>query len=180
MRKFFISDIHGNYAALIRLLEYANIDYSTDHLIIGGDLIDRGFNSAQVVRKIRKLQQTYPENVIVLMGNHEEMIRFYVEGISDMWFLHGGLETIQSFETTFTSEDELIKHIHWVMNLPLTYEDDEYVYIHAGLNANEPLHNQPRDTLWWQKDDLYRIDPTTLFLIPKIKKSFTDIPLPNT
>ena len=73
---FAVSDIHGHLAqleeALGRIKEKAA---EGDKLILLGDYIDNGPDSGGVLRRVFELQKTYgPEQVIVLRGNHEEML----------------------------------------------------------------------------------------------------------
>ncbi len=69
-----VSDIHGHLDALERVL--AKIDLSGENrLIFLGDYIDGGPESGQVLRRIFDLQKAHgPEKVIVLRGNHEEVL----------------------------------------------------------------------------------------------------------
>ncbi|GGJ29475.1 metallophosphoesterase [Paenibacillus hunanensis] len=62
--KFFISDIHGEFNGLEMLLRHAEIDFTKDQLILGGDYINRGKDSGKVIRRVRELTKTYPNNVI--------------------------------------------------------------------------------------------------------------------
>ncbi|WP_028399986.1 metallophosphoesterase family protein [Ectobacillus panaciterrae] len=149
MRTFFISDIHGHYHALIQLLEHVNWSPLNDRLIIGGDLINRGPDSAKVLEFARHLSVQHPQNVHVLCGNHEEMMIWYFYNKSPMWLQHGGLETLLSFKKQYgegwAAAEEFI---HWLETLPLTYEDEHAVYTHAGIHADSLLFEQPRDILW--------------------------------
>ncbi|GGJ05326.1 hypothetical protein GCM10008022_12970 [Paenibacillus hunanensis] len=63
-----------------------------------------------------------------------------------LWQIHGGKETLRDFERSF-SESEMGEYIEWVSNLPLVYEDDMFVYKHAGLNPFEPIEKQSREIL---------------------------------
>lgn len=73
---FCISDIHGHLAELEEALERIKDKASEgDRLILLGDYIDRGPDSGGVLRRVFGLQKAYgPERVIVLRGNHEEML----------------------------------------------------------------------------------------------------------
>jgi len=44
----------------------------------------------------------------------------------------------------------------------LLYEDDEFVYTHAGLNPHELLHQQNRSILWMSESDFYSIPKSIL------------------
>lgn len=63
--KYFMSDIHGEFNGLEKLLKYAEIDLTKDQLVFGGDYINRGKESGKVLKKIKQLVDTYPDNVIL-------------------------------------------------------------------------------------------------------------------
>ncbi len=154
-RKLFVTDIHGEYRGLIELLREMDYDAFTDQLIVGGDLIDRGPDSALVVRYLRTLQRMHPERVTVLTGNHEEMLRWYLEDRSKMWLLHGGAEALASFTRTFEDETESRESLDWLLALPMIAEDDEYVYTHAGFVPGVPFEEQSREILWLSEYEFY-------------------------
>lgn len=166
--KYFITDIHGEYKGMELLLKYAQVDFSRDQLVVGGDMINRGRESAKVVRKIKELAEAHSHHVHVLGGNHEEMVRHYYLNGNKLWFSHGGCETLRDFERTF-SKMEMEEHVEWICNLPLVYEDEEYVYTHAGLNPTEPLDEQSRDILWMSESDFYSISKESLFTLTQSK-----------
>ncbi|MBS5913104.1 MAG: serine/threonine protein phosphatase [Paenibacillus macerans] len=159
--KYFMTDIHGDCFGMELLLRHAEIDFSKDQLVFGGDMINRGKESAKVVRKIKELADAHPNNVHVLIGNHEEMMSDYFQNGDKLWHRHGGKETLMDFERTF-SKAEMKDYVEWIINLPLILEDNEFVYTHAGLNPNEPLHNQSRDILWMTEYDFYSIPKENL------------------
>ncbi len=161
MLKFFMTDIHGDYYGLELLLKHAKIDFSKDQLVFGGDMINRGKESARVVKLIKELTDAHPHNVHVVTGNHEEMMGDYFRRGDKLWLRHGGKETLLNFEKIF-SKAEMEEHKEWIMNLPLVFEDDEFVYTHAGLNPNELLHSQSRDILWMSEYDFYSIPKSAL------------------
>lgn len=166
--KFFMTDIHGDDKGVDILLKHAEVDFTVDQIVFGGDYIDRGKRSGRVIKRIKKLADTY-HNIIVLMGNHEEMMREYYENKDKLWLMHGGRDTIKDLEKTFPSEEERVEHIEWVCNLPLVYEDDEFVYTHAGLNPYEPLEMQSRDILWMPESEFYSIPCDSLKALTKNK-----------
>lgn len=134
-RDFFISDIHGHYKPFVKLLEIAKFDERKDRLVVGGDMIDRGPDSAEVLRFVHELTETYPNTIVALRGNHEDMMGNYFRKEDDMW-LHHGQEAIQSFQQELTDPVEFDKLIHWAINLPTIIQDIDYVYVHAGINPN--------------------------------------------
>ncbi|GGN98700.1 metallophosphoesterase [Saccharibacillus kuerlensis] len=161
-RKLFVTDIHGEYRGLIELLREMDYDAFTDRLTVGGDLIDRGPDSALVVRYLRTLQRMHPDRVTVLAGNHEEMLRWYRADKSNIWLIHGGAEALASFERTFEDDEESRENLDWLLTLPIMAEDDEYVYTHAGFIPDQPLHGQSRDILWMSENEFYDYPPESV------------------
>lgn len=73
---FCVSDIHGHLTQLEEALGRIRTKAAEgDRLIFLGDYIDNGPDSGGVLRRLFELQKTYgPQRVIVLRGNHEEML----------------------------------------------------------------------------------------------------------
>lgn len=167
--KYFITDLHGECKGFELLLRHAEIDFAVDQLVFGGDMINRGKESGKVIKKIKELVDEHPQNVFALIGNHEEMMRDYFRNGDKLWLSHGGRDTIRDLEKTFPNEAERYEHIEWACNLPLVFEDDEYVYTHAGLNPYEPINKQSREILWMSEMDFYSISKDSLFSLSQNK-----------
>lgn len=74
MSTYVMSDIHGCYTAMNKMLE--KIEFSKDDkLIIDGDIIDRGPENYEML----EWMMTASDNVEFLMGNHEEGFIQYVD-----------------------------------------------------------------------------------------------------
>lgn len=155
VRKLFMTDIHGEYDGMMKLLEHARFDPAADRLVIGGDMVSRGPDSGAVLRELRRLALEYPGQVTVLAGNHEEMMTAYVRGQSELWLRHAGRHTVPKLSKTFGAAEELQIHLDWAASLPLLHEDDEYVYTHAGLVPSASLQDQDREILWMTESDFY-------------------------
>jgi serine/threonine protein phosphatase 1 len=149
-----MTDIHADYRGMELLLKHAGVDFTKDQLVFGGDLIDRGSQSGNVIKRVKALMDAYPQNVFAVIGNHEEMMRDYYRSGDKLWRSHGGRETIADFNKTFR-DMEREQHIEWACNLPLVFEDDEFVYTHAGLNPYVPLDSQSREILWMSEGEFY-------------------------
>lgn len=96
---FVVSDIHGHYTELINSLNEVGFDETNDkHLLISlGDMFDRGSESYQVYKYLKKLADT--EKVICLKGNHEPMFTSWLLGDNDNfnYKYNGTKETIDDF-----------------------------------------------------------------------------------
>jgi len=141
MKHYIVGDVHGEYKALLNLVN--RIPYNSQ-LIFVGDLIDRGSQSAHVVKFIRE------NKMPCVRGNHEEMmiehggsfIRAIENGEeieqNNMWLKHGGIETLLSYGLISYIESRIVPHpfikefifqfkedIEWMKSLPLYLELDE-------------------------------------------------------
>lgn len=106
-----IPDVHGDMQALQYSLdsgmEFFAKQSKSPEIIFLGDLIDRGPDSAQVLKHIMDLIKD-GVNVTILIGNHEAM---FIECLYDpgthvyaQWIYNGGLETLSSFNYLFDSK----------------------------------------------------------------------------
>ena len=102
MRKtiFVVSDIHGDYDALMKGLKDAGYDENNStHLLISvGDEFDRGASSLAVYDFLKRLSDE--DKAIVLRGNHSSFIIDYLDGtsISPFNYLRNGTdETLADF-----------------------------------------------------------------------------------
>jgi hypothetical protein len=68
-RTIFIGDTHGDFDATKKVVDMFPPDY--ERLVFLGDYVDRGNQSQENIDFLLGLRNRYPENVILLMGNHE-------------------------------------------------------------------------------------------------------------
>jgi hypothetical protein len=142
-RLFAIADIHGRLDLLKKLwndlLTNHALDLTSDKVIFTGDYVDRGPESYGVVAFLKDLQETHPNNVICLAGNHEWIaIMYYARGKNasdtDLWFRNGGIQTIESYQYMGYS-DMINDHVVWLSKLPLKHEERNYFISHAPAPA---------------------------------------------
>ena len=68
---FLIGDIHGDFFALLTLLETARALKSDFRIAFLGDLVDRGEQHAECLVLLFEFAQTHPGRVLWLAGNHD-------------------------------------------------------------------------------------------------------------
>ena len=71
-RTFAIGDIHGDLAALDKLLSRLPELTAEDTIVFLGDYLDRGPHSKEVVQIVMGLDKDVGCNVVCLRGNHED------------------------------------------------------------------------------------------------------------
>ena len=67
---YIIGDLHGNLFDLLRILLYTKTPPET-RLVFLGDYVDRGQYSVEICTLLFALFCAYPDNVVLLRGNHE-------------------------------------------------------------------------------------------------------------
>ncbi len=129
-----LSDIHGESAAFDGVL--AMIDMKAeDHLYIIGDVVDRGPDGIELLRRIRSMP-----NATLLLGNHELMmidaLRHPGDGWALMqWWRNGCEETYRRFNALGAgAREELLSYVE---SLPVQTE------IRVGERAFRLVHAAP-------------------------------------
>lgn len=120
MATYCIGDIQGCYAELQQLLQVINY-HESDHLWFVGDLVNRGPQSLEVLRLIKKLPNTK-----IVLGNHDLHLLTFFHKIVDF--------EVKYLEPILIAPDggELVE---WLRKQPLLYHDPRYncVLVHAGI-----------------------------------------------
>lgn len=170
-RVYAIGDIHGCdalFAALIEAIERDDKEAGDAEslVILLGDLVDRGPDSAGVIARAKAWQTR--RAVRILTGNHEEM---FLRSFSDVEMLrhflrHGGRETVLSFgvpKARYTSssleevQNMLLARVpqdvrDYVAGFEALIEVGDYVFVHAGINPEAPLSEQTKHDLRWIRE----------------------------
>lgn len=96
-----IGDIHGRIDLLDAILDQiaATPDRDDVRIVVLGDMIDHGPDSAAVLRELHTLQTTRPHHVTCLMGNHEPMMLDFITSpdINTGWLRSGGEATVGNY-----------------------------------------------------------------------------------
>jgi serine/threonine protein phosphatase 1 len=150
-----IGDIHGSLPKLRRLIaqceQHAAGRPAT--FVFLGDYIDRGPQSAGVIRFVIDLQSRLGNRVIALTGNHEAMVLDVVDGTTpeEFWLQQGGAETLLSYRVASAGQIPPAD-LDWMRSLPVGYDDGRRFFVHAGIDPERPLADQDRSDLIWIRE----------------------------
>lgn len=159
-RQIAVGDIHG-CAKTFRVLVRDELRLtSSDHLIVLGDMIDRGPDSKGVIDEIIALKER-GIRVQVLQGNHEEMMINASQSneSNDYWIRNGGQETLDSFGVKYVS-DIPSTYLDFIRHTEIYVETAEYIFVHAGLNFNKSDPFSDYDSMKWIRK--MEVDPTKI------------------
>ena len=175
---FAVGDIHGCRDLLQnmhkKILESSQNVEGKKLLIYLGDYIDRGPDIKETIQTLIDFQ---PENFkqVFLLGNHEQMLLEFISGSKNspyIWLGNGGLETFKSYGIDLSKyiddtkmelyHDKKIRkqllesippsHKDFFNQLQLSYEWDNYFFVHAGINPDLPLDKQEKETMLWTRE----------------------------
>ncbi len=156
-RTFVIGDIHGCHAPLHRLLDRIMPVRGKDRLVFLGDYVNRGPDSKQVIEELIEVKSSFPDTIF-LKGNHEVMLLDYLAGREQELFCSvGGLATLESYgvgvgdsqQRPWFPED----HRRFLAGLLPCWSDEDFIFVHAGLEPGTHLSQQnPRWLFWAERE----------------------------
>ncbi len=168
---FVIGDIHGCDTLLARLLDKAPKDAQ---LICVGDYVDRGDDSAAVLRRLHARP-----DITCIAGNHEAMLLKFIDaptGNARRWLRFGGLQTLASFGISGALEtrdpglltgfrDSLVAAmgpdlLGWLRDMPTQVCVGNVAVVHAGADPALGLADQKDSTLIWGHPDFGKTSRT--------------------
>lgn len=165
-----IGDIHGRDDLFADLLERIDVDRRNRAageavLILLGDLVDRGPDSAKVVDRALRLRDGF-DRMHHLIGNHEECMLAALDGDvrALRYFVRiGGDATVRSYmqndrvydASSFEDLAELFpaivpsSHVDFLKKGEDLIQYGDYAFVHAGVREAVPLHRQATPDLRW-------------------------------
>ena len=181
---FAVGDIHGCRELLQKIhnkILATSKDIEGQKLLIYlGDYIDRGPDIKETIETLIDFQ---PDNFkrVFLLGNHEQMLLEFISGSENspyIWLGNGGLETFKSYGIDLSKyidnskmelyHDKKIRkkllesippsHKDFFDQLQLSYEWENYFFVHAGIDPGLPLDQQDKETMLWTRSKRF-FDP---------------------
>jgi len=163
-----IGDIHGYDDLFERMIERVRIDAELlgerPRVVLLGDYIDRGPSSPEVIRRVARLLQASWCDVVALKGNHEAaLLRFIAEPeFGETWRSWGGGTTLADYDVVAPSKTQGFdvwqdaahalkraidpEHLALLADLPTSFQAEDYLFVHAGVDPDLPLAEQNGET----------------------------------
>ena len=121
MPVYAIGDVQGCSHELMSLVDMIGFDPACDRLWFVGDLVNRGPDSAGVLRFVKSLGDA----AVTVLGNHDLHLLMVAEGMEKM---HRS-DTVQDVLDAPDREELL----DWLRRRPLLHAENDAVLVHAGL-----------------------------------------------
>jgi serine/threonine protein phosphatase 1 len=168
-----VGDIHGRYDLLKAALRKIAVDCEDEGggrlpmLILLGDYIDRGPDSAKVLQALVWLSRRGEFALHLLKGNHEQGLLGFLEEPERRadWLQFGGAETLASYGVApppvgaepmalVRGRDALLdqlpaSHLQLLQELEPMVVLGDYAFVHAGVRPDRPLADQAESDLLW-------------------------------
>lgn len=188
-----IGDVHGCDDLLSQLLSKLASEVPDAEIVFVGDYVDRGEQSAQVLRRLMQLDEAK-----FLLGNHERMCIDFIDNPEEKgarWLRYGGLQTVASFGVTGSPNDvvalrdEMVAAmgedmIAWLRDLPLMYSNGNVYAVHAAAHPDKPIEGQGEDVLIWghpkfgkqpRRDGKWVVHGHTIVDLPRVSEGVVSI-----
>lgn len=175
IKYFVISDIHGHFDEMIRDLETNNFNQNdiSHHLIVLGDLFDRGTQSKEVLEYMYKLRKL--NKVTIILGNHDNFLVDFLDGdyrrlLFNMQY-NGFKVTLESLvgkplsynedweEINYEIKSKFIYLYNFLTTTHLYLEIGDYIFVHGGIKYNNGdwRNNIKEDFTWSRESQLERV-----------------------
>lgn len=167
-----VGDIHGRADLLERMIETLT-NQALDHIVFVGDYVDRGEDSADVLKKLKSFGEENP-SAVFLRGNHEKMLLDFLDKPRDRglrWMRNGGLQTLASFGIKglrdTMSEDEMEAAAakfqqampsgleDWIRQTVLSWYSGNLWVVHGAADPTVPMEDQNERVLLWGHRDFF-------------------------
>lgn len=173
-RAYAVGDIHGRLDLLDLLIGRIEADMAArpparTFIVFLGDLVDRGPESAGVVERLRTYRPPGDSRLIMLGGNHEEVLLRILageRGILPSWLKFGGAECARSYgidpEALACIEEggaiDIVRakvpraHREFLESFGDTFRFGDYLFVHAGIRPGIDIEEQNVSDLRWIRE----------------------------
>ena len=154
-----IGDVHGQVEKLDIILSKLRRtpDFARRWVVFIGDVVDRGTDPKGAIDRLLALQREHPQTTAIA-GNHELAMAGALGLIPTPAYADWAVQWVQQYgvESTFASYDAPLgdlatlknklpaEHVSYLADAPWVVEHPQAIFVHAGLDPNQPLDLQLR------------------------------------
>lgn len=180
MEYFVISDIHGYYTVMRDSLDRAGYDKNNPnhHLIVVGDMFDRGPQSKEVLEFLYPLERA--GDATIILGNHDTFLLELFRGDYDRVgfnMLYNGFDktlwSLSGIKPSYDNIDEVYDKIEWnypylhqrLTSLPYYYELGDYIFVHGGIDGGKldwKTMSSNHEFIWSREHKLPKVEGKTV------------------
>lgn len=180
MMYYVISDIHSHYNAMVTALLKSgyNSENPNHHLIVIGDLFDRGKQATEVLEFLYQLN--LEEKATIILGNHDTFLLDFLEGKHDRVHFnikYNGFGTTLKYLSGIKPDEHNLEKIknkideeysflrNWLNTFPLYLEIGDYIFVHGGIDGSMldwKTMSSKKDFIWSREYDLPRVEGKTV------------------
>lgn len=138
-----ISDIHGQYDLMKQLLAAHNVvnaeanwSFGQGHLVVIGDVMDRGDKVTEILWWLYQLEQQATAaggKVHLLLGNHETMVLY-----NDLRYINKKYQQVAEKlgieYSSLLSDDSVLGQ--WLRSKPVLAQVNDMLFVHGGLHPD--------------------------------------------
>ena len=132
MATYAIGDVQGCFGTLKRLLDRIKFDPASDRVLLVGDLVNRGPQSAEVLRWAMRNEKA----VRVVLGNHDLYLISRALGVT-------GRKKRDTLDGLLEARDRG-DMVDWLRTRPFAHRENGHLIVHAGIlpawTADEAEH----------------------------------------
>ena len=162
-RLLVMGDVHGAYRAMTQVLERANFDPTSDHLIFLGDVADGWSEVPQCIDLFLDIERQGALTAIT--GNHDEWLLewAYLGQCVPEWYHQGGASTVKAyqpevrspFQANFIPHPRIPEtHTDFLSRMKLYHwdKDRNMVFTHGGFDPHFGILVAPPGGYTWDRE----------------------------
>lgn len=142
MRTFVIGDIHAQQEKLETVLMLSQFNFGEDHLIVLGDVVDRGNEPFECIRTLCEIQHLTP-----ILGNHDlAFVQRIFKGKNTFDGKYGSDITIEAWNVMSKKKQDYL-NTNYLLKMKAFYKNNDNIFVHGGFNNEKPLAQQDMQDL---------------------------------
>ncbi|MEI6948688.1 metallophosphoesterase [Paraflavisolibacter sp. H34] len=143
---FVLGDIHGQYKALMQVLERSGLDYERDRLVFLGDVVDRGGAPFSCIRELMKIRDK-----VLIRGNHDQNFYQFIRTGVDAFMGANGVAITKKLWQELDAEDRRQAADFFRLQVPYYMDEERNLFTHGGFDPDVEVAKQEERVFAWDR-----------------------------